>query len=270
MCYDVSFTVNIRVLKDYFPQLVYHSQLELDYKGQDAIQGVAIYPQYPVIYYPSAKQTDRDGHPHLRLMEWGVIRHTDKKEPSMLTRNKMLNIRSERIFGDTDSYWHVIRNRRCLMPVTGIFEHREIFGWKEKVPYWIRPADQPTFFLPALYSVAWIPDNNGVLQERWTFAILTRKANLVMSQIHNSRENPLRMNLFLPLDMAKEFLSPTLTTARYKDVLEYEIPSEALMYHPTDSIRSKLPRKDGKRKHEFKDWVGMPALGNNPLGLSFE
>ncbi len=70
----------------------------------------------------------------------------------------MLNARSERILEDSRSYWNKIKNRRCLIPVNGIYEHRAIKGWKKKVLYFIHLKDQTMFFLPGLYSVAELPD----------------------------------------------------------------------------------------------------------------
>ena len=59
-----------------------------------------------------------------------------------MNRNKMLNIRSERILDDPKSYWNKIRNRRCIIPVSLTYEHRAIVGWKKKVPYAVRPKEQ--------------------------------------------------------------------------------------------------------------------------------
>src|SRR5215204_1658734 len=98
----------------------------------------------------------------------------------------MLNARSERILEDDTSYWFKIRNRRCLIPVSGTYEHREVKGWKKKVPYFVRLKKQPIFFLPGLYSVAELPDTQtGEIVKRWTFALITRDANQVMRWIHN-------------------------------------------------------------------------------------
>jgi putative SOS response-associated peptidase YedK len=147
MCYDISFTVNIPELRDYFPDLVYDEQLKQEFDGTH-IMGHA-YGTHPIIY------THReDKLLHCREMEWGCIPFYVKDEKQFLRqRASMLNARSERILGDDKSYWFKIRNRKCLIPVTGIYEHRAVKGWKNKVPYFIRLKSQPLFFIPGLYSM---------------------------------------------------------------------------------------------------------------------
>src|SRR5947207_10425164 len=106
----------------------------------------------------------------------------------------MLNARSERILDDSKSYWFKIRNRRCLIPVTGIYEHREIAGWKKKVPYFVQLRDQEMFFIPGLYSVAELPNKEtGEMIKLFTHTLITRDANSVMRDIHNGGDNKGRM-----------------------------------------------------------------------------
>jgi putative SOS response-associated peptidase YedK len=173
----------------------------------------------------------------------------------------MLNARSERILEDNKSYWFKIRNRRCLIPVSGIYEHREIAGWKKKVPYFIQLQQQPVFFLPGLYSVAELPDlETGEMVKRYTYTLITRNANSVMMKIHNGGDNKFRMPLFLTLDMAKEWLSEDLSPGRYKSILDFEMPSEELKYHAVFTIRGRSPRPDNKMKHEIWEWENLPEL----------
>ena len=252
MCYDISFTVSLPEIQDYFPELVYDDQMELNFGPVDHIQGVGVFGKHPILY------TNRDDSKvHLRMMEWSCIEFHVKKEPEIQKRIGMLNIRSERILDDTASYWYKIRNRRCLVPVTGIFEHREVAGFKNKIPYHVRPKGDSVFFLPGLYSVAEIPDmETGELVSRSTFGIITRSANALMKEIHNHGERKGRMPLFLPLDMGREFLSNELTPERYKEILQYEIEPGDLEFHTTFTIRTMKLRSDGKPKHEPWSWGG--------------
>ncbi|HUM66340.1 MAG TPA: SOS response-associated peptidase family protein [Chitinophagaceae bacterium] len=261
MCYDVSFSTDIRVLGDYFPGLVFDDQIELEFGAIDHVQGVGVFGKYPIIYI-----NREDLRWHCRLMEWGIIPFYSKTEPTLVARNGFLNIRAERIWDDPKSYWFKIKNRRCLIPVTGIYEHRAIRGWKKKVPYWVKPREQTTFFLPGLYSVTELPDKEtGEMIKRWSYGLITRAANSVMSNIHNDGDNRGRMPLFLPLETAKEFLSEALSEQRYREILAYEMPSEDLDYHPVFTIRTPKLRPDDKPKTEFWDWEHLPALGEmNP------
>jgi putative SOS response-associated peptidase YedK len=260
MCYDISFQVSIRELADYFPDLVYDEQIKMDFDGTH-IMGHS-YGDHPIIY-----RAKEDQLLHCRAMEWGCIPFYVKDEKQFIRqRASMLNARSERVLEDEKSYWYKIRNRRCLIPVTGIYEHRAIKGWKKKVPYFIKLKKQPMFFIPGLYSVVELPDlSTGEMIKRWTYTLITRNANEVMSQIHNDGDNKGRMPLLLPLEMATEFLSDDVPPGRYKEILNFEMPSDELDYWPVFTIRSPKARPDDKAKSEYWEWEKLPALGEaNP------
>jgi putative SOS response-associated peptidase YedK len=256
MCYDISFTVNIKELGDYIPDLIYDTQISINFDATTHIMAHG-YGEHPIIY------SDRnDMKLHCRLMEWGCIPFYVKEEKAFLSqRNTMLNARSERILEDNRSYWYKIRNRRCLIPVSGIYEHREIPGWKKKVPYFIQLKEQPVFFLPGLYSVAELPDTEtGEMIRRFTYTLITRNANGVMMKIHNGGDNKFRMPLFLPRQMSLEWLKDDLAEDRYKELLSFEMPSEQLKYHPVYTIRGRTPRPDNKMKNESWEWEKLPEL----------
>ena len=261
MCYDVSFTVNIKELSDYFPDLIFDDQIEMNFEASVHILGHA-YGNHPIIY------TNIDDFKlHCRLMEWGVIPYNVTDE-SLIARLRatMLNIRSERILADTKSYWYKIRNKRCLIPVTGIYEHRAIKGWKKKVPYFVKIEGEPLFFLPGLYSAANLIDKTtGEVEKRYTYGLITRKANKIMSYIHNDGDNAGRMPLFLTTDLCKKWVQKDLSTEEYQSILDYEIPDEQLDYWPVYTIRSPKERPDNKLKNEFYEWDKLPVLGEmNP------
>lgn len=261
MCYDISFHVNIAQLSDYFPDLIFDAQIDMDFEAGIHIMGHA-YGDHPVIY-----KSQEDGKLHCRLMEWGCIPFYVKDEKQFLRqRATMLNARSERVLDDPKSYWYKIRNRRCLIPVNGFYEHRAIKGWKKKVPYFIQLNDQPMFFLPGLYSVVELPDlETGEMIKRWTYTIITRGANDVMKNIHNDGDNAGRMPLMLPFEMANEYVREELSLERYKEMLSFEMPSENLSYRPVFTIRSPKLRPDDKPKNEYWEWEKLPELGvGNP------
>lgn len=257
MCYDISFKVEIRQLSEYFPDLVHDDQISLNLEAATHIIGHA-YGNHPIIF----KDVKGDGKLHTRLMEWGCIPYYVHDEKAFLKqRTSMLNARSERILEDTKSFWYKIKNRRCLIPVSGIYEHREIAGWKKKVPYLVTLKDQSTFFLPGLYSVAELADTaTGELIKRYTFTILTRAANAVMQQIHNSGDNKGRMPLFLPFELSKKWVIEDLDIETYKSLLDYQMPADALAYRTVYTIRTSKLRPDNKSKDELYDWDKLPEL----------
>src|SRR5438309_2191795 len=127
MCYDVSFSTRYDLITDYLPDLQADPQIRLDFDRMVHVQAQA-YLKYPVIIF-------EDAHYKLKLFEWGVIpEYMQSPEQIRKGRSSMCNARSEKIVQDKKSYWHRLRKKRCLIPVSGIFEHREIKGWKNKVP----------------------------------------------------------------------------------------------------------------------------------------
>lgn len=256
MCYDISFTVNVPQLSDYFREMKFDEQLSFDFEGTH-ILGHA-YGAHPIIY-----RERESSELHCRAMEWGCIPYyIDDEDKFKKQRSTMLVARSERVLLDLASYWFKIRNRRCLIPVSGFFEHRGIRGWKKKVPYFISLKNQSLFFIPGLYSVAELGNKEtGELTKRWTFSLITREANKVMRQIHNEGEHKGRMPLMLPLERSLEFLNKDLSPAHYQEILDFEMPSEELNYHPVYTIRSAKQRPDDAPKTAPWNWEQLPALG---------
>lgn len=255
MCYDISFTISLRKLSDYFPDMVFDEQLEMKFEPVHIIGHN--YAEHPVIY-----RKNEDNQLHCRLMEWGCIPFY-VKDAKAFTRQRatMLNARSERILNDTKSYWYKIRNKRCLIPITGFYEHREVKNFKKKIPYYIRLKDQPVFYLPGLYSVAELIDKEtGEVKKVFTFTLLTTVANSTMLQIHNGGENSGRMPLMLPFQKSMQWLSEDLTDEEYKEILNFQMPSEDLDFKTVYTIRSNKERPDEKQKNEFWEWEGLPGI----------
>lgn len=256
MCYDLFFLAKLAAILEQFPAIEFDEQLQINYEASMHIVGHS-FGEHPIIY-----QNREDQLLHVKLMEWGCLPFYIKDEKAFVKqRSNMLNARSERILSDTSSYWFKIRNRRCLIPVTGIFEHRKIEKWTKKVPYFIHQKSRDLFFLPGLYSVAELPNQEtGELEKRWTYTLITRPANELMKQIHNDGDNKWRMPLFLPNDLAKEWLTSELTTERMQSILNYELPAAELECWPVFTIRSSKERPDGKEKIEPYVWENLPAL----------
>ncbi|WP_343670742.1 SOS response-associated peptidase family protein [Chitinophaga sp.] len=257
MCYDVSFHTNIQLTLDVFPDLEDNRQLELNSDALIHVEGHAL-PLYYVI-------NTRDRVPQLTNMEWGVtpLYVKDPKERKA-RRSGMINARSERILDDQKSYWYRIRNNRCLIPVSGIYEHRQITGWKNKVPYLVQLRETPLFFLPGLYQESTEVDTvTGELYQEGTYTLITRPANSLMAQIHNSGENKHRMPLFVHHEMAKQWIDPELSEAGVREVLNYEIPVEELSYSTVYTIRGGKLRPDHKEKDAHWEWPALPPLGND-------
>src|SRR3954469_5976700 len=137
-------------------------------------------------------------------------------------------------------------------PVTGIFEHREIKGWRNKGPYFAKIKERPLFCIPGLYNYAPIARPGEAIA---TFTLITRAANEVMRMIHNSGENAFRSPLFLPnKEMELKWLKPDLSDKEMREILSYEIASSALDYHTTWTIRTTKPHPRRGSKTDPFEW----------------
>ena len=112
-----------------------------------------------------------------------------------------------------------------------------------------------------MYSVAELPNQEtGEIEKRWTYTLITRSANDLMKQIHNDGDNKWRMPLFLPNQLAKEWVKSDLTTESMQAILNYELPEAELECWPVFTIRSSKERPDGKQKIEPYVWENLPPL----------
>lgn len=258
MCWDISLHTDIEILKEKFPQISdYRSDKDMDIRYYENVQAIT-FPDYPIIY-----REKESGDLGLRYMEWGVLPTyiKDPKEQADRRRNQV-NVRSERILGDKKSAWYRLRNQRCLIPVSGTYEHRAIKGWKKKVPYYIAEKDREIFYVPGLYQWHESVDEDGVVETVGSFGMLTRAANSLMADIHNDGPNKHRMPLFLPPELEKEWLSD-IQEIDMASIVSFEMPEENLIAYPVYTLRGYPERPDGKHRYEPFEWNGLPPLGED-------
>ena len=254
MCYRISCVVDIKEVVDLFPDLIYDDQIEMNFEAAVHIQGHD-YGEHPIIY-----KNREDNKLHLKLMEWGCIPYKVTNEAGFSERRKtMLNARSEKVLDDKNSYWYEIRNRRCLIPMSGFYEHKAEPGFKHKIPYYIQLVKQKLFYVPGLYSVAELLNEiTGEKEKRWTFTMLTRAANGKMKEIHNHGDNKWRMPLMLHPELSKRWVSENMTEAGYREILNFEMPSEELETYSVYTLGCVRP--DGKAANEPYVWLKEPEL----------
>lgn len=284
MCLDISFKIaeTEDSLYDYLPHLKVDPQLDLRFDINSHMQAHDR-PFTKVIYL------NADGDPYLTLMRWGLLNKYMFRDADSFKMygNNNYNTRAEKIL-DPKSSWYKIKKQRCLIDTPGIYEHRAIKGWKQKVPYFIQLASKKRMLIPGFYHFLELNEadierikslNDKYMMEAMnkvlnldtgiitgTFSMITRAANEKMRHIHNDGNNKHRMPLFMQPEQAVQWLDASLTDADMQSILGYEIPSEAITATPVYTIRASRPRPDGKMKHEYFDWPGLPPLGvDTPL-----
>lgn len=123
---------------------------------------------------------------------------------------------------------------------TGFFEHREVRGFKKKVPYYIKLKDREIFFIAGLYVYSPQPDlETG--EAIGTFTVITRNANELMKQIHNGGDNAGRMPLILPPGDEQQWLNPEMEDIDIHHILDYSLPPNLMEAWPVNSVRKAKP-----------------------------
>lgn len=254
MCYDISFAPRIEGMMKYVDHLNIHPEIRFD--PETSVHVIAqSFQKAPVIY----REDDKN---YMQAFEWGVIAdYMDTAELVRKNRAMMCNAQSEKLL-DKKSYWYRIRKKRCIIPVQGFFEHREVKSIKNKIPYFIQLKDRPVFALMGLYTYSPLP-NPETGEVKGTFTIVTRKANSIMEQIHNGGSNAGRMPLLLPKELELKWLQEDLSDEELEKLLQFEMPSEEFSYHPVYTVRTTKERPDKKGKLEVFEWAGLPPLGAN-------
>ncbi|CAL1520107.1 SOS response-associated peptidase [Chitinophaga sp. MM2321] len=248
MCYDIALAAKLQSVLKAIPLLKTGINPDLGFEPTYHKIGMS-YPQWPVI-------VNNDG-PTLDTFTWGPIpKMLDTAEKVKKQRQLFLNARSEKVL-ESGTMWNAIRHQRCLIPATGFFEYRQIPGWKNKVPYYIRSSEQDVFFIAGLWahSNSWDVDKPARIP---TFTLLTRSANTVMRQIHNGGDNAGRMPMMLTNDLAQEWLHPQLTDTAIQELLRYQLPPAGLDCWPVNSVRKVKP--DDATVITPVQYEGLPAL----------
>ncbi|MCE3278326.1 MAG: hypothetical protein K0S44_517 [Bacteroidetes bacterium] len=161
-------------------------------------------PEWPVI---------TSGNPNeFQLFNWGLIpKWTPGIDLAKEFRLNNLNAKSETIF-EKRSFSGPVKKQRCLIPVTGFFEWRDIN--KKKYPYHIHLKDEEVFCLGGIYD-EWADKTTGEIIN--TFSIVTTAANPLMAKIHNLK---LRMPLILPKEKLNNWLQPDLSEEEITGIMK--------------------------------------------------
>lgn len=258
MCWDISLHSDIEIVKKAFPRLSdKRRQLETNMYYFENVQAIT-FPPYPVIY-----RDKTSGNLGLQEMEWGVLpTYVEEGKERIDRRRNQVNIRSERVLGEKRSLWYRLKNQRCLIPVSGTYEHREIKGWSKKVPYYIAEKNREIFYIPGLYQWHEVVHTDGALEKVGSFGMITRTANEVMKNIHNGGPNKHRMPLFLPWQLESKWLED-IGDSEIQEIFNFEASTEDLDYYPVYTLRGYPDRPDGKHRYDPYSWEGLPPLGND-------
>ena len=138
----------------------------------------------------------------LHICQWGLVPVWTKDTAfADSIRSKTLNAKGETVF-EKPSFRGSIVSKRCLLPVSGFFEWREVN--KVKVPYFIKLREPDIFSLGCICD-SWTDRQTGEVRD--TFSIITTAANPLMEKIHNVKK---RMPLIIGRDDEAAWVDPGL------------------------------------------------------------
>lgn len=243
MCYNLAAKQRAKALQKKYGIML---DEELARHGYYQVSGFS-HPKLPVLICTDSTRFE--------LMLWGLIPSwTQNEEKAIEFSNMALNAKAETIF-EKPMFRNLIAGKRCILPVDGFYEWREIA--KNKYPYYIYPQDGTLFSLGCLYD-AWANVETGELIN--TFSIVTTEANEVMGMIHNSKR---RMPLILENDDWRKWINPGTSEKEIKELLKPST-NEGLGYH---TISKDISRKYMDSNYpEIQDEKLYPELtpSNNP------
>jgi putative SOS response-associated peptidase YedK len=193
--------------------------------------------------------------PCIGLAHWELIPYWVKNMAEVKEGRKKfttLNATSEKL-QESKMFKEAAVKRRCLVPVTGFYEwrHYRPEGAKkdEAYPYHITVADQDYFYMAGIWQ-PWTDKETGETMD--TFAIVTTKANELMSKIHNTK---LRMPTILTEDLAAEWIKPGLQPDKIQEIASFQYNSDEMSAYP---IRKEFRTLEDPT--EAFDYIELPAL----------
>jgi len=138
----------------------------------------------------------------IQSMNWGLVpswyNGNNPNEIAAMTLNAKVESLDEKA-----SFKNLLHRTTCIVPSTGFYEWKH--QGKEKIPFFIYPANDSIFSMAGLYDT-WINPLNG--DKKRTFTIVTCEANSLMAEIHNTKK---RMPLILSNSQENEWLNGQLT-----------------------------------------------------------
>lgn len=182
---------------------------------------------YPIIIRDVIRDPDLFG-PVFVSARWGLI-PSWTKDPK--AGRPLVNVRSDTIATKFRSSY---QRRRCLVPIDGFFEWKDIHGTgKDKQPYAIAMKSGEPFCLAGIWETWRDPATDEDIR---TFAIVTTDANAMIADIHD------RMPVILHPEDYERWLSP-----------EPEAPDLMKPFPPELMTMWKIGSKVGSPKNDTPD-----------------
>jgi putative SOS response-associated peptidase YedK len=190
MCYSISLSKTEAELE----KLKKFKKNNIIFKDQNYVSGFT-FPKVPILTLDANKDYSCSS------SHWGLVPNwVEGPERAKAIREYTLNAKIETIH-EKPSFQHLVNKQRCILPVSGFFEWRDVN--KKKYPHWIFPVKESLFYIACLQDI-WVNSEN--LKSYNSFTMLTTKANETMSKIHNIKQ---RMPIIFKAGEIDNFLDIT-------------------------------------------------------------
>lgn len=194
--------------------------------------------------------TDKPG--ELQKMEWGLIPFWVKNaEQAADIANKTLNAKAETVF-TLPSFRAAIKQRRCIIPVTGFYEWRHFK--KKTYPYFIHPYGISFFPLAGIWE-EWTDKETGEIRK--TCSIITTAANGMMEQIHNTKK---RMPLILNHEAALKWISRDLKKEEIQELMNPISINNMEAHTISRFITSRTENSNVREITKEKSYAELPVM----------
>ena len=184
-----------------------------------------------------------EGEPQLVPMRWWLTPFWAKE---LSTKYSMFNAKSETA-AKSPAFKTPYRKRRCVVPVSGFYE------WcrknNQKLPYLIKPHDQPGMLLAGLWDSWKTPEAD---EELLSFTILTTQAHAEMEFVHH------RQPVLLSFDEARQWLDVQIPTAELEHFFTAHIPYD-LDAVPVSTYVNNARHKDSRCIEPVAAAIPIPA-----------
>jgi putative SOS response-associated peptidase YedK len=189
MCYHLSIHATKQSLADKFQLTIFPEKKEKIRYHVNAFD----FPKVGLVMQQSPKL--------LNSAHWGLIPSFVKSEAEARTlSNNTINAKGETLYVRA-SFKDSVQNKKCVVFVDGFFEWQK--QGARKIPYYIYNIDNSPLALAGLYNTWNNPETGEDIQ---TFSIITKEANALMAEIHNTKQ---RMPAILEHDEINDWLHAT-------------------------------------------------------------
>jgi putative SOS response-associated peptidase YedK len=195
-----------------------------------------------------AVAASKEGARRLGTFKWGLV-PSWAKDPSI--GNRMINLRAETV-SEKPSFRRTLAKHRCIIPVDGFYEWKDMGKGRKKQPFYIRPRDGTVLALAGLWEAWKDKDRPEDDEDAWlrTCTIITTEPNKLLADIHN------RMPVVLPPDTWDAWLDRENADADALAALLRPAPDDLLELYPVGTDVNSV-RNNGEH-------LVLPLEGHEP------